>query len=110
METQKTSRPIYKTWWFGCIVLAIVIGGTYYFTTYRHISCAKKLVKEQLKAPWSAKFTDIKTESKSWSSFVEVSGDYHSQNGFGAMTRGEFECSSPKPSSCMSAGYCSHID
>ena len=51
----------------------------------------EQLVSEQLKAPGSAKFVNVKVSPEGQKSLY-ITGDVDSENGFGALLRSSFEC------------------
>jgi hypothetical protein len=51
----------------------------------------KNLVKERLRSPSSAEFSEVEFNNLDGKSF-EIVGQVDSQNGFGAMLRGSFKC------------------
>jgi len=106
-EPDKPSRPKTKTpWWAYVVVLTIVAvvalcvaraGNTKSDPTPEDKradakrACQEKFIADRLKAPATAKYSDV-TVSGAAGSYT-VAGAVDSQNSFGALVRSSFTCS-----------------
>lgn len=84
---QKSSRDVVLAV-VGFVVVVAMLGGLYWRTTYYvPIRTAREAVKERLKSPGSAVFSDEEITPIEGEASVTVRGVVDSQNGFGAMLR-----------------------
>jgi hypothetical protein len=71
---------------------SILLSSCSSFGYSRAISDCQELVKEKLRSPGSASFSDVEVDEVDVSYF-EIRGSVDAQNGFGALLRANFKCS-----------------
>jgi hypothetical protein len=72
-------------------LLCVTLTGCSLLGNGKSIDSCKDLVKERLRSPSSAQFSEVKLNNLDSQSF-EIVGKFDAQNGFGAMMRGSFKC------------------
>ena len=75
----------------GIFVISITITSCSFLGNGKSIEECKNLVKDRLRSPSSAEFSGVQRKDLDSKSF-EITGQFDSQNGFGAMLRGSFKC------------------
>lgn len=79
----------------AAVILAIAGGVTYAAlpsTDDEAVEFCQEEIRDRLKTPASAKFSDATVDPEEGSTVYRVSGAVDAQNGFGAMVRGNYRC------------------
>lgn len=78
----------------GWVLAGILpISGCSQFANFGATQRCEQLVSDELKAPATAKYSDITIENLDSSTF-NIYGSVDAENGFGALIRSSFECQS----------------
>lgn len=73
------------------LILCLSLTSCSNFGKGKAIEECQDLVKDELRAPGSAKFLEVNFNDLDGKSY-EIVGEFDAQNGFGALLRGSFKC------------------